>query len=166
MNAGLLVLRLLLAGLLFGHATQKLLGWFGGGGPAGTGEIFARWGFVPGATMAVLAGVCETVGAGSVALGLLTPAGAAVIVGTMVVAAAPNAPNGLWAHQGGCEVPVVYAGLGAVLALTGPGRWSLDHVVGLGSLSGPAWGGAAIALGAVAAVPPLLLRRRVLAARP
>ena len=63
-----------------------------------------------------MAGLCELLGAGSVALGLLTPGGCAVIVGTMIVAAAPNAPSGLWAHQGGCEVPVVYAGLGTVLS--------------------------------------------------
>lgn len=163
MSLGLLLLRLLLAALLMGHATQKLLGWFGGSGPAGTGAVFERWGFRPGLRLAVLAGVCELVGAGSVAVGLLTPGGAAIIVGTMLVAAAPNAANGLWAHQGGCEVPVVYAGIGAVLGFTGPGDWSLDHAAGLTSLSGPAWGATALAVGIVAAVPPLLLRRRVLA---
>lgn len=162
MSLGLLLLRLLLAALLFGHATQKLFGWFGGNGPAGTGEIFARWGFRPGPQLVVLAGVCELLGAGSIALGLLTPGGAAVVVGTMVVAAAPNAANGLWAHQGGCEVPVVYAGLGAVLGFTGPGAWSLDHAAGLGSLSGAAWGVAAVLVGLAAAVPPLLRRRHVL----
>lgn len=159
MNAGLLLLRLLLAGLLTGHACQKLFGWFRGGGPAGSGVLFEQWGFRPGPAMAVVAGLCELLGAGSVALGLLTPGGCAVIVGTMIVAAAPNAPNGLWAHQGGCEVPVVYAGLGAVLAFTGPGRFSLDHATGLTGLNGSAWGLAAIVVGGAASVP-LLLRRR------
>jgi len=159
MNAGLLLLRLLLAGLLTGHACQKLFGWFRGGGPAGSGVLFEQWGFRPGPAMAVVAGLCELLGAGSVALGLLTPGGCAVIVGTMIVAAAPNAPNGLWAHLGGCEVPVVYAGLGAVLAFTGPGRFSLDHATGLTGLNGSAWGLAAIVVGGAASVP-LLLRRR------
>ena len=159
MNVGLLLLRLLLGGLLAGHACQKLFGWFRGAGPAGSGEMFERWGFRPGTAMAVLAGVCELAGAGSVALGLLVPGGCAVIVGTMIVAAAPNAPNGLWAHLGGCEVPVVYAGLGAVLAFTGPGRFSLDHAIGLTGLNGVGWGLAAVIVGAVASVPPLLRRR-------
>ena len=139
MNVGLLLLRLLLAGLLFGHASQKLFGWFRGMGPTRTGELFEKWGFVPGPTMAVTAGLCELAAAGSMALGLLTPAGSAVLIGTMVVAASPNAVNGLWAHMGGCEVPVVYAGLGAVLAFTGPGRFSLDNALGLHQLHTYGW---------------------------
>ena len=74
MNVGLLLLRLLLASLLLGHATQKLFGWFRGMGPARTGELFEKWGFVPGPAMAVTAGLCELAAAGSVGLGLLTPA--------------------------------------------------------------------------------------------
>lgn len=164
MAFGLLLLRLLLAALLFGHATQKLLGWFRGGGPAGSGAVFEQWGFRPGAQLAVVAGLCELVGAGSIALGLLTPGGAAVIVGTMIVAASTNVANGLWAQMGGCEVPAVYAALGAVIAFTGPGSWSLDHALGLAALSGPAWGGAAVVVGVLAAVPLLIRRRRALAA--
>ena len=164
MNLGLLLLRLLLAGLLFGHATQKLLGWFRGAGPAGAGALFEQWGFRPGARLAVVAGLCELVGAGSLALGLLTPGGSAVIVGTMLVAASTSAENGLWAHQGGCEVPVLYAGVAGVIAFTGPGGWSVDHAVGLTSLSGPAWGVAAVAVGVLAAIPMLVRRRRTLGA--
>jgi putative oxidoreductase len=162
MNTGLLLLRLMLAGLLTGHSCQKLFGWFRGAGPAGTGVLFEQLGFRPGTTMAVVAGLCELVGAGSIALGLLTPAGCAVIVGTMIVAAAPNAANGLWAHQGGCELPVVYAGLGAVLAFTGAGRFSLDHAFGLTGLNGAGWGLAAVVVGSAASVPPLLRRRAAL----
>lgn len=164
MSLGLLLLRLLLAVLLFGHATQKLFGWFRGGGPAGSGVLFDQWGYRPGAQLAVVAGLCELTGATSIALGLLTPAGSAVIVGTMIVAASTSASNGLWAHLGGCEVPVMYAGFAAVLAFTGPGAWSLDHALGLAFLSGPVWGVAALVVGALAAIPMLVRRRRTLAA--
>lgn len=164
MSFGLLLLRLLLAALLFGHATQKLFGWFRGGGPAGSGVLFEQWGYRPGAQMAVIAGLCELTGATSIALGLLTPAGSAVIIGTMIVAASTSAANGLWAHLGGCEVPVLYAGFAAVLAFTGPGNWSLDHALGITSLYGPAWGVAALAVGVLAAIPLLVRRRRALAA--
>jgi putative oxidoreductase len=162
MDIGLLLLRLLLAGLLAGHSTQKLFGWFSGLGRAKTATIFEEWGFRPGATMVLVAGLCELVGVGSVALGLLTPGGCAVIVGTMIVAASPTAGNGLWAHLGGCEVPVAYAGFSAVLAFTGPGAYSLDHAFGLTGLNGVGWGVAAVIVGAVASVPPLLRRRAAL----
>ena len=162
LNVGLLLLRLGLALLLAGHASQKLFGWFRGAGPAGTGAMFEQWGFRPGPAMAILAGLSEAAGATAIALGLLTPGGCAVIIGTMIVAAAPNAPKGLWAHLGGCEVPVVYAGLGAVIAFTGPGQYSLDHAIGLTGFGSVGWGLAAVAVGTIAAVPPLLRRRAVL----
>jgi len=166
MSLGLLVLRLLLAALLFGHSTQKLFGWFSGAGPAGTGEIFERWGFVPGARLVVIAGLAELVGAASLALGLLTPGGAAVIVGTMAVAAAATAPNGFWAQRGGCEVPACYGALAAIIGFTGPGEWSLDAAIfGPGGLAGYGWGLAALVAGLAAASVPLVARARVLRAR-
>jgi putative oxidoreductase len=36
MDTGLLVLRIVVGLLLVGHGTQKLFGWFGGGGLNGT----------------------------------------------------------------------------------------------------------------------------------
>ncbi|MQA98431.1 MAG: DoxX family membrane protein [Streptosporangiales bacterium] len=165
MNLGLLLLRLLLAGLLFGHSTQKLFGWFGGAGPSGTAVPFEKWGFEPGRRLVLLAGVLELAGAVSIAAGLLTPAGCAVVVGTMVVAAAALAPNGFWAQTGGCEVPFCYGALAAILGFSGPGSWSLDAALGLTGMSGPAWGAAALAAGLLAAVVPLRARSRVLRAR-
>jgi putative oxidoreductase len=165
MNLGLLLLRLLLAALLFCHSTQKLLGWFGGAGPAGQAVVFERWGFVPGRRLVLLAGTAELVGAGSIATGLLTPGGCAVIVGTMTVASVATAPNGFWALKSGCEVPFCYGALAAILGFTGPGPWSLDSALGLTALSGYAWGAGAIALGLLAAIVPLTARASVLRAR-
>ena len=162
LDIGLLVLRLGFAGLLFGHATQKLFGWFRGGGPAGAGAMFDTWGFRPGRALAVVAGACELVGAASIAFGFLTVGGCAVLIGTMIVASSPAARNGLWAHLGGNEVPVVYAFLAVVLAFTGPGRYSLDHAFGLTGLSGLGWAVVAVVVGVVAAVPMLLRRRSAL----
>ena len=39
-DLGLLLLRLVVGGLLFGHGAQKLFGWFGGYGLAGTSGFF------------------------------------------------------------------------------------------------------------------------------
>ena len=163
MSAGLLVLRLLLAGLLFGHASQKLFGWFRGGGPAGTATMFEAWGFRPGRTMVLLAGTCELLAAVLLVLGLATPLATAIVIGTMTVASAPNFAKGLWAHMGGYEVPFVYAGMAFVLALTGPGTHSVDHAAGLDGHHGVGWAIVVLAVGLAAAVPPLLARRRNLA---
>src|SRR5690348_18385261 len=44
-------------GVLFvGHGTQKLFGWFGGGGPEGTGKFFEQAGLKPGRRQALAAG--------------------------------------------------------------------------------------------------------------
>ncbi|GGJ27104.1 DoxX family protein [Streptomyces brasiliensis] len=162
MSLGLLILRLLLAALLFGHATQKLRGWFGGGGLVGTGAAFERLGFVPGPRMALVAGLAELVGLASVATGLLTPAGCAVVIGTMTVAAVSTSVNGFWAQRGGCEVPFWYGATAAVLGFTGPGAWSLDAALGLDEWSHYAQGPAALAVGLLASAVPLVGRARVL----
>ncbi len=159
-DVGLLLLRLLLAALLACHALQKSLGWLGGNGLTKTAAVFETWGFRPGRQLVVLAAVAELAGALSVASGLLFRVGCAILIGTLVVAAAPSAVNGLWAQRGGCEVPVLYAVMAACLAVTGPGQAALDEAL---DLPDNGWlGAAAIAAGLLAAVPPLLNRRRVL----
>jgi putative oxidoreductase len=93
-------------------------------------------------------------------VGLGTPLAAAITIGTMAVAAAPNVPNGLWAARGGFELALVYAVLGAVIALTGPGRLSIDALIGV---SLPVWSGAiAIAVGLLGSAVPLWQRRLAL----
>ena len=61
-------------GLLFvGHGTQKLFGWFGGGGPEGTGQFFDQVGLRPGRRWALAAGAAEAGGGLLFALGAATP---------------------------------------------------------------------------------------------
>ena len=50
MKLFILVARLLLGGLFFGHGAQKLFGWFGGYGPEGTGGFSSRSGSSPAAS--------------------------------------------------------------------------------------------------------------------
>lgn len=163
LDVGLLVLRVGLGALLLGHALQKSLGWFGGAGIEATAGVFESWGFRPGRRMVAVAAAGEVVAAALIVSGLGFGLGCAILVGTMVVAAAPSAGNGIWAHLGGCEVPLLYGFLGAALALTGPGRLSLDHALGVpsgGAVAGPLL----VLLGCAAAVPPLLQRRHALRA--
>jgi putative oxidoreductase len=162
-DVGLLALRIVLATLLAGHALQKSAGWFGGGGRSTTAPVFESWGFRPGTVMVTVAAVCELTGALLVVTGLVFPLGCAIVLGTMLVAASPNAKNGLWAQRGGCEVPVVYAAIATCLAITGPGSASLDNAIGLDLQE---WWVpvAAIVLGVVTAIPPIARSRQLLRA--
>lgn len=164
-DLGLLLLRLFLAAMLLGHATQKSLGWFGGLGAERTAEVFESWGFRPGRPMVLMAAACELAGAVALATGLCFRLGCAVLVGTLVVAAAPSAAQGLWAQRGGCELPATYAAIASCLAVSGPGAVALDRALGIPD-GGWTGAGAAIVLGVLGAVLPLVNRRRVLRGLP
>jgi putative oxidoreductase len=161
MTVGLLIIRVVLGLLLVGHGAQKLLGWFGGPGLSGTAGFFDSVGYRPGRRMAMLAGLAEVTGGALVALGLLTPLGAAIVLGTMFAAAAAHSSNGLWGANGGYEMPLLYAVTALGLGFTGPGRVSLDNLLGL-SWSWP-FGVYAAALGMLAGLAMVTLRRRELA---
>jgi putative oxidoreductase len=157
MNIGLLLLRVALGATLAAHGSQKLFGTFGGHGIAGTGGFFDSIGFKPGRPLALLAGLAEMIGGVALALGLLTPFAAAVILSTMLVAIMVHADKGFFAQSGGYEYPLIL-GVGVIaLAFTGPGAISLDAALGLTFLGHKA-GFFAVALGLAGAVPPLVLR--------
>lgn len=127
---GLLVIRLGVGGASVAHGVQKLFGWLGGGGVAGTGAYFDSIGFVPGNRNALAAGLCEAGGGALLALGLASgPAGAA-LAGNMTVAGSTHAPAGFFAMGGGYELPALYGLVGAAVAAGGPGRYSLDAATG------------------------------------
>ena len=129
-DVGLLALRIGVGGTLVAHGAQKLFGWFGGGGPEGTGAMFEQIGFRPGRPHAIAAGLGEAGGGTLLALGLGTPGAAAAAAGTMVVASSLHVERGFFATEGGFEYPAVLGWSAAALALTGPGAISLDHVLG------------------------------------
>jgi len=163
-STALLVLRVVVGLLFVGHGTQKLFGWFGGHGPEGTGGFLASLGYHPGKRHAVLAGMTEA-GAGLLfALGLLTPLAAAALVGVMVNAiGSAHWRNGLWVTDGGYEYPLVLAVLAAGVALSGPGAYSVDHLVQRGTAAwhpwGFGWGLGAIAVGLGTGLVLLATRR-------
>lgn len=129
-DLGLLALRLGVGGTLFAHGAQKLFGWFGGHGLAGTGAFFESVGFRPGRANAVLAGLGEAGGGSLLALGLATPAAGAAVAGTMAVAASMHKSNGFFAQDGGLEYPAMLGLIAGALALSGPGELSLDAALG------------------------------------
>ncbi len=161
LSTGLLAGRLVLGTLMAAHGAQKLLGWFGGHGLAGTGGFFESLGFRPGRLFAGAAALTEVTGGLLIALGLLGPVGPALVLSVMIVAIATvHLRNGVFAQSNGMEVPLLY-GTGAIaLALTGFGAWSLDALLGLAGAWTPTLAWLALAVGALGAGAMLATRRR------
>ena len=80
LGGGLLIARLVLGLAIAAHSTQKLFGWFGGYGLAGTGGYFENLGFRPGRLFAAAAALSEITGGVLVALGLFGPIGPALMI--------------------------------------------------------------------------------------
>ena len=167
LSAGLLVGRLVLGLAMAGHGSQKLFGWFGGHGLAGTGGFFEQLGFRPGRVFAAVAAGTEVSSGLLVALGLLGPVGPALMLSVMVVAAVTvHWKGGFFSQTNGIEVPTLYAAGAVALALAGFGRFSLDAVLGLQWLWAPRIAAAALVLGLAGAILNLLARRPAPAPRP
>jgi putative oxidoreductase len=100
---GLLILRLGIGLILAAHGAQKLFGAWGGPGMAKWTQSVQRLRIRPATPWAWIAALSEFGGGLLLALGLLSPLGSLAIIGAMLVA----------------------------LALTGPGRYSLDSALGI-----------------------------------
>ena len=155
MSLGLLVLRVVVGALFFGHGTQKLFGWFGGHGLNGTGQFFESMGFPQGKRQAFMAGLFEAGGGLLIALGLVTTFAAAALIAVMLVAVVKvHFAKGPWATEGGYEYNAVLAAVAFALSGVGAGNWSLDHALGL-SVHGTGWALAALGAGIIGGLVPL-----------
>jgi putative oxidoreductase len=158
MDIGLLIVRMVLGLLMAAHGAQKLLGWFGGYGLAGTGGFFESLGFRPGKLFAAAAGATEIAGGLLLALGLLGPLGPALIISVMVVAIVTvHWAHGVFAQNNGLEVPLLYAVTAAAIALIGYGAYSVDAMLQLTWSTGVVW--TVLALGALGGFANLAIRK-------
>jgi putative oxidoreductase len=132
MDAGLLMLRIVVGLLLVAHGTNKLFGWFGGGGMAGSTRFFRSIGYWPPRAMARAAAGTEVLGGAALIAGLATPLVAAAVIGLMLNVVAVHRHNGLWAVDNGYEYPLTLATVAAALGFTGAGAVSVDAWLGLG----------------------------------
>jgi putative oxidoreductase len=131
MSIGLYLLRFTLGLIMAAHGAQKLFGWFGGGGPAGTGASMEKLGFRPGRTHATVVGAAELTAGVLVVLGLFTPLAAAIVIAVMFTAIATvHVRKGFFATNGGYEFNLLLAATALCFAFTGPGVLSFDYAAG------------------------------------
>lgn len=126
MNAGLLIIRLVVGLLFAGHGAQKLFGWFGGYGIKGTAGWMESIGIKPGVAAVVLAGLGELVGGLLFAAGVFLPVAAVLMIGTMLVAIIKvHGKGGLWSTNNGYEYNLVLIAIALGVALIGAGDYRL-----------------------------------------
>jgi putative oxidoreductase len=153
-DIGLLILRIALGTFVGAHGLQKTTYLWGGDGIAGSAREFQADGFRGGRLTAVMAGGTQIAAGAALIAGLLTPAAAAGVLGVMTVATTVKLRAGFWTQNGGFEYPLLLAVLAVVVAWTGPGRYSLDELIGLNGQW--AWVSAAATVAGIGAA--LLLR--------
>lgn len=134
-NTSTVILRLVLGVVFFAHGAQKMLGWFGGQGFAGTMGAFTNYMHIP-APLAVLAISAEFFGGLGLLFGFLTRVAAAGIAANMLVATVM-----LHSHFGffmnwtgsqkgeGFEYHLLVLAMTAFLLVRGAGAYSLDHAI-------------------------------------
>jgi putative oxidoreductase len=130
-DTALLVLRVVVGALLFGHGAQKFFGWFGGPGFVKTrimmgGHLRLR----PAVFWSLMAVLSETGGGLLLALGFLQPLGALGVTAAMLMAINAHWPN-VWASDRGFEYPLTLLATGLTIGLIGGGRYTLDRAFGI-----------------------------------
>ena len=132
-----LLLRLAIGPMLIAHGYNKV---FGKGGLKGTTGWFDALGLKPAHVHARLAAGTE-IGAGTlITVGAASPLPAAAAIGLMTTAArTDHKGKGFFVFKGGWEYTAVVAAVATAMAALGPGRFSVDAVLGK-KRSGARWG--------------------------
>jgi putative oxidoreductase len=166
-DLGLFLIRVVFGLVFAAHGAQKLFGWFGGYGLAGTGGWMESMGFRPGKTFATAAGLGEFGGGLLFTLGFLGAVGPALMLSVMLVASITvHRKNGLFTTNNGIELPLLYATAAIGVALIGPGRYSLDQMLGDYRLLTPGVTWIILALGFIGGFANLAMRRPTPASPP
>jgi putative oxidoreductase len=129
-----LILRLVLALVIFPHGAQKVLGWFGGHGYAGTMQYFTKQIGLP-APIATLGILAEFAGPIALVAGFGTRV-AALLIAAVMIGAIVKVHRGIgffmnWFGQRkpgeeGFEYHLLVLAICAALLVTGAGAFSLD----------------------------------------
>ena len=127
---GLTILRIFVGIIFAAHGSQKLFGWFGGGGLAGTAQWMESIGLAPGTLMAALAGGTEFFGGLALFVGLLARPAALGLSFTLLVAIfSVHISNGLFMANNGYEFALALLGGTVAVLIEGAGKLSIDRAI-------------------------------------
>ncbi len=128
------ILRVMLGIVFFPHGTQKMLGWFGGHGFAGTMGFFTGKGMP--AAVAFLIIIGEFLGSMGLIVGFLTRVAAfgitCIMLGAIYMVHLPNGFFMNWSGNQageGFEYHLLAIGMALTLLVSGAGKWSVDRTL-------------------------------------
>ena len=127
---GLTVLRVLVGIIFAAHGSQKLFGWFGGYGLAGTAQWMESIGLAPGTLMALLSGGTEFFAGLALIIGLLArPAALGLTILSLVAIFSVHIHNGLFMANNGYEFALALLGGSLAVLFEGAGKLSADRAI-------------------------------------
>ena len=127
---GLTVLRIFVGIIFAAHGSQKLFGWFGGGGLAGTAQWMESIGLAPGTLMALLSGGTEFFAGLALIIGLLArPAALGLTIVSLVAIFSVHISNGLFMANNGYEFALALLGGTVAVLFEGAGKLSVDRAI-------------------------------------
>lgn len=127
---GLTVLRIFVGIIFAAHGSQKLFGWFGGNGLAGTAQWLESIGLAPGTLMALLSGGTEFFGGLALIVGLLVRPAALGLAFTLLVAIfSVHISHGLFMANNGYEFALALLGGSIAVLIEGAGKLSIDRAI-------------------------------------
>ena len=157
LDIGALVVRVGIGVVFLGHGLQKFGLFDDGSYPnsiSAQKEFLQLFGYSSVGLFAVIITIAELLAGVSLILGLITPLGAAAVIGiTIQFIAGPQWDAGLFgnASAGGFEFSWAFFVIAAAIAFIGPGQLSVDAALGL-RLEGRRWGLIALGLGLLVGV--------------
>lgn len=134
-DLSLLLMRLALGIVIFGHGAQKLLGWFGGYGFEGTMNYFTQTAGIP-YIISLLVILGESLGAISLIIGLFGRFMAAslfiIMMGAMLIGHSQYGFFMNWFGNKageGIEYHLLTFGLSLAILISGSGAFSIDRII-------------------------------------
>lgn len=125
-----LLLRVVLGLTFMAHGSQKLFGWFGGGGISQTAGFLTGLGLHPAIFWAWIVALAEFLGGLGLVLGFLTGlASMAIILDMLVAVVLIHGKHGFFASGGGFEYNALIIAVALSLILSGPGAFSVDRLI-------------------------------------